>query len=205
MYANSEGFMQDTKDDSYTSRSIRLQSANWKSFVRPFDPYKFHLRSLRPGFMLEVGCGIGRNLGYVNGNGVGIDHNQSSVDHCRKLGFQSLNVEDFKTSKYAKAAMFDSILLSHILEHMDHVARVELLKTYLPLLKPSGKVILITPQEKGQASDPTHIEMVGFVEQDALGQAFELKKVKSYSFPFLRFMGEYFIYNEFVSIWLKES
>jgi len=197
--------MQDTKDASYTSRSIRLQSASWKSFIRPFDPYKFHLRSLRPGFMLEVGCGIGRNLGFVNGNGVGIDHNQSSVDHCRKLGFQAFSGEEFMTSKFASPGTFDSILLSHILEHMDHVARVELLKTYLPLLKPRGKVILITPQEKGQASDPTHIEMVGFEEQAALGQAFELKMLKSYSFPFLRFMGKYFIYNEFVSIWLKES
>jgi SAM-dependent methyltransferase len=155
--------------------------------------------------MLEVGCGIGRNLRFVNGNGVGIDHNQSSIDHCRSLGFQALSVDEFKTSKFAKPATFDSILLSHILEHMDHGARIDLLKTYLPFLKPEGKVILITPQEKGQASDPTHIELVGFHEQAALAQTFGLKEVRSYSFPFARFMGEYFIYNEFVSIWLKES
>jgi hypothetical protein len=88
---------------------------------------------------------------------------------------------------------------------MDHPTRVELLQSYLHLIRPRGKVIMITPQEKGQASDPTHVELVGFEEQAALGQSFGLKLIKSYSFPFMRFMGPYWIYNEFISVWSKES
>ena len=200
-----EGPMQDTKEASYTDHSIRLQTATWKSLIRPIDPYKLHLKSLNPGFMLEIGCGIGRNLSFVKGNGVGVDHNLSSIDHCQKLGFKAFAVDEFKSSKYAKNSTFDSILMSHLLEDMDHVTRVELLSTYMPYLKPNGKVIMITPQERGQASDPTHVELVGFEEQAALALAFGLKLIKSYSFPFMRFMGPYFIYNEFVSVWLRES
>lgn len=197
--------MQDTTEPSCTSRSIRLQGAAWKQLLRPIDPYKLHLRSLNPGFMLEIGCGVGRNLGFTYGNCVGVDHNLSSIAHCRDMGFKAFTTTEFPTSKFARGAQFDSLLMSRLLEHMDHPTRVYLLKTYLPRLKIGGKVIMITPQERGQASDPTHVELVGFKEQSALGDSCGLKPLKSYSFPFMRFMGPYFIYNEFISVWERES
>lgn len=192
--------MQDTREDSYTIRSVKLQTATWKQVMRPLNPYMLHLRALKPGFMLELGCGTGRNLGYLRGKGVGVDHYPTSVTYCQSLGYTAYTTEEFKSSPYSSERPFDSLLKSHLLEHMNHQNRLDLIKNYLHLVKPYGKVIMITPLEKGQASDQSHIELVGFEQQAALANAFRLTKMKSYSFPFMRFMGPYWIYNEFVSV-----
>ena len=41
--------------------------------------YRWNLRRLDLGFTLEIGCGIGRNLEHLDGNGIGIDHNEEAV------------------------------------------------------------------------------------------------------------------------------
>ncbi len=37
------------------------------------------LTRINPGFVLDVGCGLGRNLANIGGYGVGVDHNSESV------------------------------------------------------------------------------------------------------------------------------
>ena len=64
---------------------------------------------------------------------------------------------------------------------------------------------MIKSQVKGQTTDSTHVELVKFLEQVAHPLTFGLKPIKSYSYPFMRFMGPYFIYNEFVSVWQRDS
>jgi hypothetical protein len=64
-------------------------------------------------------------------------------------------------------------------------------------------MILITPQERGFASDPTHVEFVDFAALREVTVAIELRPLRSFSFPFPRALGRLFIYNEFVSVSLK--
>ena len=59
-------------------------------------PYRLHVRSLRMGRALEVGCGIGRNLAHLPAGSVGVDHNPFSVQTCRSLGFEAYTDEEIR-------------------------------------------------------------------------------------------------------------
>ena len=52
---------------------------------------------------------------------------------------------------------FDGILLAHVIEHMTRADGLALLRDYLPYLRPGGKVFFVCPQERGYASDATHV------------------------------------------------
>jgi len=80
-----------------------------------------------------------------------------------------------------------------------------LLSDYLRLLRPGGRVVLITPQERGFASDPTHVTFVNFQALRDIVEALGLVPSREYSFPFPRAFGRLFKYNEFVSISTKPS
>src|SRR5687768_11064125 len=103
----------DTRDRQYTERLIKLQGTWWKR-LGPQALYGWNLRRLKPGFMLDIGCGIGRNLLHVKGYGVGIDHNAYSVEHARTMGLTAYTTEDFKVSPDDQPARFDSLLMSHV-------------------------------------------------------------------------------------------
>jgi SAM-dependent methyltransferase len=192
-----------TNDKSYTEGLIHRQSAWWKQLLNVQLPYKWNIRSLKPGFVLDIGCGIGRNLLHLDGHGVGVDHNELSVTVCRERGLEAYTTEEFlKTSFYTEES-FDSILLAHVAEHMTNNEFLSLLGSYLPLLKGGGKVIVITPQEYGYKTDGTHVEFVDFDAVVNTSNQLNLKVVKQYSFPFPRFAGKLFQYNEFVSVAIK--
>jgi SAM-dependent methyltransferase len=187
-----------TTDAAYTRRLERLGGAWWKRLLDVQRPYRWHLRRLRLGFVLDVGCGLGRNLINVGGAGVGVDHSAESVAVARGRGLQAFTPAEFLSSAHASPGRFDALLLSHVVEHMRFAEAVELLSTYLPYLKAGGRVLLIAPQEAGYASDPTHIEFMDLTALDRLARAVTLEPVKAYSFPFPRLAGRLFKYNEFV-------
>lgn len=188
------------QDEEYAQRLVRLQSAGWKRILDVQAPYRWNLRRQQPGFTLEIGCGIGRNLIHLSGNGVGIDLNLACVRVARARSLEAYTPEEFSASTRAVQGTFDSILLSHVAEHMTSEAVVELLREYLPFLKRGGSVILIAPQERGQASDPTHVEFMDESALDIVAAALGLSKTRAYSFPFPRFVGRFFIYNE--TVWV---
>ena len=52
-----------TETAAYRDRLVNLSGAWWKRLVPVQAPYRFNVRRLCPGLTLEIGCGIGRNLG----------------------------------------------------------------------------------------------------------------------------------------------
>jgi predicted SAM-dependent methyltransferase len=106
-------------------------------------------------------------------------------------------------SEYNVAERYDSLLTAHVAEHMTKQEFINLLSTYLPLLKIGGKVIVITPQEYGYKTDNTHVEFVDFDNIKGTFTQLGLLTEKQYSFPFPRIAGHLFQYNEFVSVGLK--
>lgn len=196
--------MASTKDEQYTAHLL-TQRAWWKRALDVQRPYRMHLRHLDLGVVLDIGCGVGRNLtnlGKESGS-VGIDHNPHSVTAARSLGLNALTPEEFARSPYARAAVFDAILLSHVAEHMTCEEAVSLVKRYLGYLKTGGRLVLITPQEVGYRSDPTHAQFVDFEQSRKIVDGLGLELLKQYSFPFPRAIGRIFIYNEFVTISVK--
>lgn len=189
-----------TQDRGYTNSLLMKESAWWKKVFDVQAPYRWHLRGLNPGFTLDLGCGLGRNLINLRGNGVGIDHNPHSVEIARSRGLRAFTPPEFQESLFNKAHRFDSILLSHVAEHLMEREVVELMASHIPLLKPSGQVIVICPQDYGYRSDPTHVQFLDFTKLRAIACQAGLIPVREYSFPLPHVFGHLFKYNEFVSI-----
>jgi 2-polyprenyl-3-methyl-5-hydroxy-6-metoxy-1,4-benzoquinol methylase len=190
----------DTASTDYAERLVALQGARWKRVLNVQAPYRWNLRRLSLGRVLDVGCGIGRNLVHLNGNGVGVDHNEGCVKVARDRGLVAYLPADFHRALEAETRAFDSILLAHVLEHMGEREADDLLAEYLPYLKPGGRVAMITPQERGYASDASHVRFVDFDGMGKQATTAGLVVERQFSFPFPRSFGRAFIYNEFVAV-----
>jgi SAM-dependent methyltransferase len=197
--------MTSTKDEEYTRRLLK-RSVWWKRILDVQRPYRVHLQKLNLGAVLEIGCGIGRNLANLGkgSRSIGIDHNPNSVAVAVSCGLVAFTPEQFRNSHYAQPSSFDSLLLSHVAEHMGRDATVSLLREYLAYLRQTGRVVIITPQEAGYRSDPTHVEFMDFAVLARVLRDAGLLELKHYSFPLPRLFGKIFKYNEFVVIGRKE-
>jgi SAM-dependent methyltransferase len=194
----------DTRDKEYTERLVKLTDVWWKK-IGPQALYGWNLRRLKPGFTLDIGCGIGRNLKHLRGKGVGIDHNRFSVEHARGQGLVAYTTDEFKETEYNQPGRFKSLLLSHVAEHMTYEQYVALLSEFLPLLKPGGRALVFCPQEAGFKSDASHIEFMDFDRLRAAANEAGLLIAREYSFPLPRALGKTFVYNEFVSVARKPT
>ncbi len=127
-----------------------------------------------------------------------MDHNATAVDEARRQGLTAMTGEEFHASDQATPESFDGLLLAHVIEHMDAASGAALLEEYLPFLRGGGKVSLVCPQERGYASDPTHVRFVTGEDLEAMARAAGLVPEGWFSFPFPRFAGRAFLYNEFL-------
>ncbi len=189
-----------TAGADYAARLQRLETARWKQVLDVQAPYRWNIRRLNLGRVLEIGCGIGRNLEHLGGNGIGVDHNADSVAIARDRGLSAFTVADFHASEHARAGAFDSLLLAHVIEHVGEQQGVDIVSEYLDYLRPGGKIVFICPQEKGYTTDATHVRFCGFPELRRLAGLLGLTVDKQYSFPLPRIAGKVFAYNEFVLV-----
>lgn len=191
-----------TSDPAYADRLRRLSARGGvlRRWLDPQRPYRWNIRRLHPGYVLDIGCGLGRNLRHLDGNGVGVDHNPECIAACRADGLTAFTSDEFATSASAVAGGFDSLLFSHVIEHLDDADADAMLATYLPYLRDGGRVIVITPQERGQRSDATHVQLIDDVAVRQLAQRNSLRVQGIRSFPFPRFAGAFFTYNETVAV-----
>jgi SAM-dependent methyltransferase len=194
-----------TSDANYTKWLRRQESLWWKRLLDVQRPYRRHLRSLNLGLVLDVGCGLGRNLHNLAGKGVGVDHNPESVATVRQRGYTAFLPEEFLASEYCQPGRFDALLLSHVAEHMHFDEARELVAAYLPFIRTGARVVFITPQDMGFRSDPTHVEFFDFKALTRLATSLGLEVERHYSFPFPRFVGHLFKHNEFVLLARKRT
>lgn len=94
--------------------------------------------------LLDVGCGSGKTLDLMSRRGwqcEGIDFDPAAVDRARS---QDLPVVQgtLHSQKYA-ANSFDAVVLSHVIEHVHQP--LELLIECYRILKPGGRLIVLTP------------------------------------------------------------
>lgn len=190
--------MEDTRDPDYARRLARRELAWWRRWVDVQHPYRWNLRRLDPGFVLDLGCGIGRNL--VALDGVGVDHNPEAVAIARERGCLAFLPEEFAASPHARSGRFDSLLAAHVVEHMSFPEAADLLAAYAPFVRAGGKVILIAPQEAGFRSDPTHVEHMDPTRLTALLEGLGARVERVASFPFPRWVGRIFPHNEWVAV-----
>ncbi len=189
-----------TSGRDYAERLLRLRSTWWKNVIDVQLPYRWNIHRLGLGRTLDIGCGIGRNLHHLGDNGVGVDYNADSVAIARSRGLTAYSSEDFASSADAVPESYNTLLLAHVVEHLDRDHAVGLLRDYLKFLKQGGRVVLITPQEAGFRTDSTHVRFVDFAGAADLAAAIGFRAVRQYSFPFPRVAGRLFPYNEFITV-----
>lgn len=189
-----------TANDGYTERMLAAEAVWWKRALDVRAPYRWNLRRLGLGRTLDVGCGIGRNLIELPEGSVGVDHNERSVAVARERGCTACTPEAFETSSLAAPESFDGLLFAHVLEHMTRTEAHRLVGRYARWLRPGGVAVFITPQEAGFRSDPTHVEYLGLRDLASIAARNGFTVLRSFSFPFPKWVGRWFPYNENVLV-----
>jgi SAM-dependent methyltransferase len=189
-----------SSDRDYTARLQAHTGKGWKRLLGAQVPYRRHIRRVVDGRVLDVGCGIGRNLQHLDGNGVGVDLNPFSIEVARSNGLTAYTSDEFAAGPDAALEGYDSLLLAHVLEHMTRDEASTLLGAYLPYLRDGGRVVVIVPQEAGFRSDPTHVTFLDLDDLALIEAGWGLVREAGYSFPLPRPAGRWFTHNETVSL-----
>lgn len=195
--------MKTTKGKDYTEILERSSYAPWKQTLDVQRPYRWNIKRLNLGRTLDIGCGIGRILAALPEGSVGVDHNAHSIALAKSQGLDAWVTKDFVASKKFKKNSFDSLLMTHVLEHLTLPQSRKILEDYLPYVK--SNVVVICPQEKGYKTDDTHITFLDAESIEGILKEAGLDIVKSYSFPFTRNAGKVFTYNETVVVAKKRT
>jgi 2-polyprenyl-3-methyl-5-hydroxy-6-metoxy-1,4-benzoquinol methylase len=193
--------MKDTQTKEYAQYLINHQKS-WKGKLFQI-PYQTHLRLLSTQKTLDIGCGAGRNLNSLSADSIGVDHNAIMIESCKERGLNAFTKEQWDEEKQKHIGSFDTILFSHVAEHMNQADFQMLLGSMLNLLKPEGRILIICPQEAGYKTDKTHVEFMDFKKIDSIFKNLKIRTERQYSFPFTRKFGTFFPYNEFISIGRK--
>jgi len=189
-----------SSEDDYAERLSAVQGVWWKRILPVQAVYAWNLRRLDLGFVLDVGCGVGRNLENLRGHGIGVDVSEAAVRFCRDKGFEAYSKSDFDAFGIASRHTFDSVLIAHVLEHVTRPEAIALLNEYQRLARAGGKVVLICPQERGYASDESHVNFLDSHDLIDIAHEAGLAVERTYSFPFPRHFGKLFVYNESVVV-----
>lgn len=103
-----------------------------------------YLECLRGGRLLDVGCGSGAWLSFMqtrgwDGHGVDFDHRAVAVARAKGLPVSLGSLED----QQLPAASFDAVTLNHVVEHLP--SPVSTLRECRRVLRPGGKLVVSTP------------------------------------------------------------
>lgn len=172
----------------------------WKQILNVQYPYRRALEKMNLGKTIDIGCGIGRVLAWLAKGSIGVDHNPTSIEICATKNLNAVTSEKFSeltNSKVIEVKSFDNLLLAHVLEHLEANEQIEIISSYLPYLKKNGGVFIITPQEAGYASDPTHVTFTDFERTKEILNELNFEVSSQKTFPFPRVFGKFFKYNEF--------
>ena len=171
-------------------------TARWKRVLDVQLPYRWNLRRQHLGRTLDIGCGVGRNLAHLPAGSVGVDHNDTSVALAVERGLDARTSTRWASDPEPHGS-FDSLLVAHVVEHLDPTEARAVVGGYLPFLRPGGRVMFICPQERGYASDATHVTWTTGEDLTALARDLGLDPDPWFSFPLPRRAGRVFTYNEF--------
>jgi SAM-dependent methyltransferase len=142
------------------------------------------------GYVLDIGCGVGVFLENYSGPSLGTDAHENNIKICQEKKIDAIKAD---VNSFIQENTFDTVLLSHVLEHLARPSRV-LENAYLNT-KRSGRIIIVLPCLKGFISGFN--DLVGhkqFINEEYVDyyllKKFNCKKLKSHKFPFVEF-GKY--------------
>jgi SAM-dependent methyltransferase len=116
------------------------------------------------GRTLDFGCGVGELLEKLPAGSKGLEYNLATVAYCKQLGLDVEAydgfIDDWSLSVLPPGERFESMVISHVLEHLD--APVQVLNRLLKAGQRLGirRVLVIVPGQAGFKIDATHVTFV---------------------------------------------
>lgn len=154
---------------------------------------------VRPGRMLDVGCGHGLLMAEARGRGwdtVGLELSHSAVEHARRLGLRVLE-QAIEDASFA-AASFDAIVAIDLIEHLS--APREFVARCRELLAPGGALLIATPDPESWLARifgrrwwgyiPTHLHLLPrrmlreVIQAEGFVLADDVTMVRDFSFQY---------------------
>lgn len=191
--------MSEAFDERYTE--YQTDRSALRKLVRRV--YLASARAKLPGTVLDFGCGVGELLASLPPGSKGLEYNRATVAYCRSKGFDvdwyDGTLDDWQLSVIEDGCRFDSMIISHVLEHLD--TPVQVLWKLLCSAARLGisRVLVVVPGRAGYAKDATHRTFVDveLLSADSVTAGSGFKKIHGAYFPGNhRLIGEYFPYHE---------
>lgn len=130
---------------------LRGHEAAKEAALRSKARKTMHLGDLPPGRVLDIGCGGGRFLRRMQRLGWEAEGVDFDAEATRRVS-ENYNVRTYTGDVRAlalPAAHYDAIVMNHAIEHVDDPGAV--LRECARLLKPGGRLVLITPNAQSVA------------------------------------------------------
>ena len=155
------------------------------------------------GPTLDFGCGVGELLRRPPAGSAGVEYNRSTVEFCQALGlpvqWYDGSADEWTPSGVFPGSEFRSMVLSHVLEHLDDPGDVLVKLLRAGATRGITRVLVIVPGPAGFRIDPTHRTFVD-LEMLADRRLFENTGFKLYSSAYFplnsRGPGNWFPYHE---------
>ena len=164
------------------------------------------------GRVLDFGCGVGELLERLPEGSMGLEYNPATVEHCRGKGLDVAAydgfADDWSLSVLPPERRFDSMIISHVLEHLEGPA--DILERLLRAAARRGvrRVLVIVPGRAGYRIDDTHRT---FVDRDMLADArilqdsgFGLQQARYFPVN-ARAVGDWFAHHELQALYIRKS
>jgi SAM-dependent methyltransferase len=134
------------------------------------------------GYVLDIGCGTGSYLECYSGLSLGIDAHENNVKICTEKGIKAI-IADANT--FMSEDRFDTVLLSHVLEHLENPQRV--IENAIKSTKTGGRIIIIVPCMEGFLAGfgelGNHKQFISENYVDGIMRNLHCKKINIYTFP----------------------
>ncbi len=190
-------------DRAYTD--YQLKRSLLRKFIRRF--YLRHTLSFTKGKTIDFGCGIGELLQLLPKGSLGYEVNENTVAYCLSKGLNVRTycpeIDDYRLLD-CREGDYESLVLSHVLEHLEHPAQV--LRKLLRSCRRIGirKVVVVVPCEKGFRFDRTHRTYISlsYIRERNLVEIEGFRIVKTKLFPFkCLWASRHFVYNELLVVY----
>lgn len=155
----------------------------YRSFAAPNDTVVEWVETVPPGgFILDVGCGVGRHLVYLGGRGyrvAGVDISPSGIRLSQEACAQRQIAADVRVSEMATLPWadmtFDAALSTAAIHHQLRTSIVQTLAEIWRVLKPGGLLLVDFPctdtlvyqqlRRRVAAGELTEVEPTTFVDE----------------------------------------
>ena len=171
----------------------------------------FYLRSLMgkcQGKIIDLGCGVGELINGLNNGSIGFEINKLAVDYCRQRGlnvsYYNSSADDYMLS-LIKNNEYQTLVMSHVLEHLDNPKKV--VNNILKAAEEKGlsKIIFVVPGRSGFLSDKTHKNFITMKFFENINDnTFKVSEVSYFPINIEKF-GNYFVHNEMIVVYDRKN